>query len=255
MKIAFSTQNVPSQSFLETCNIANEYGFSGFEIYDAQTERACHSDSILKNNSSAGAKRKLRNRGIAIPALTYPCPIEQDSSGLEEYVEMAAGAAIPYVILRTESEPDMAALDRMLESAIHKAEKYDVTILLETCGPLANTQKVIGIFNHFASVALGAAWNIRETYFAAGESAEMTIQTLGAYIKYVRMGDRKDDLNVLIGEGHLPVSEFFGALRSLNYEGYVCADWNDEVNNPDIVGASIRAYINALNKIVYEEEA
>jgi len=249
MKIAFSTKDVSAQSFLQVCNIADEYGFAGFEIYDAENERRTHSDSILKSLSAADAKRKLRNRGIEVPALAYPTPLDVDPSRITKYVERAASASIPYVVVRLENQPDMAALDQMLASAIAKAEQYDVTILLETTGYLANTQQMLAIFNHFATVALGAAWNIRETYFKAGESAETTIQTLGAYIKYVRMGDRKDGVNVLIGEGYLPVDEFFGALRSLNYEGYVCADWNDEVTNPDIVLTHFASYIeNTVEK-------
>jgi len=246
MKIAFSTKDVSSQSFLEVCNIADEYGFAGFEIYDADAERKKHSDSILKSMSAADAKRKLRNRGIAVPALAYPHPLDVDPSRVTKYVERAAGASVPYVVVRLENEPDMDALDEALRPAIEKAEKYDVSILLETTGYLANTQHLLVVFNHFATGALGAAWNIRETYFTAGESAETTIQTLGAYIKYVRMGDRKDGVNVLIGEGSLPVNEFFGALRSLNYEGYVCADWNDEVTNPDIVLTHFASYIENM---------
>ena len=192
MKLAFSTRDVSAQSFLEVCNIADEYGFDGFEIFDAENERKMHSDSILKSMSAADAKRKLRNRGIAVPALSYPHPLDVDPSRVTKYVERAAGASIPYVVVRLEKEPDMAALDEALRPAIEKAEKYDITILLETVDYLANTQQMLTIFNHFATVALGAAWNIRETYFTAGESAEVTIQTLGAYIKYVRMGDRKD---------------------------------------------------------------
>ncbi len=249
MKLAFSTRDVSAQSFLEVCNIADDYGFAGFEIYDAENERKMHSDSILKSMSAADAKRKLRNRGIAVPALTYPQPLDVDPSRVTKYVERAAGASIPYVVVRLENQPDMAALDEALRPAIEKAEKYDITILLETVDHLANTQQMLGIFNHFATGALGAAWNIRETYFTAGESAETTIQTLGAYIKYVRMGDRKDGVNVLIGEGYLPVDEFFGALQSLNYEGYVCADWNDEVTNPDIVLTHFASYIeNVVEK-------
>ena len=249
MKLAFSTQHVTAQSFLELCNIANEYGFAGFEIHDAAAERSTHEDSILKSMSAAGAKRKLRNRGIAIPALTYPFPLDADAAGIIQYVEMAAGASIPYVIVRIETEPDMAVIEAALRPAIEKAERYDVTILLETAGYLADTHQAIRIFNRFATGALGAAWNIRETYFRAGESAEKTIQTLGAYINYVRLGDQKNGVNVLIGDGTLPVAEFAGALRALNYDGYVCADWNDEVDNPDIVLTHFASYIeNVVEK-------
>ena len=253
MKLTFSTRHVAAQSFLELCNIANDYGFSGLEIYDAQAESLQHADSILKAMSAAGAKRKLRNRNMAVPALTYPGTPNAD--GITAYVEMAAAASIPYVIISIETEPDPDALPAMLRPAIEKAERYDVTILLETAGYLANTQHLITIFNRFATSALGAAWNIRETYFRAGESAEKTIQTLGAYINYVRLGDQKNGVNVLIGEGNLPVTEFTGALRALNYEGYVCADWNDEVTNPDIVLTHFSSYIeNTVEKAEKEKK-
>ncbi len=209
MKLAFSTRDVAANSFLELCNTANEYGFAGFEIFDAEAERAAHGDSILKSLSAAGAKRKLRNRSITVPALTYPLPLDADMQGVLRYVEMAAGASIPYVVVRIEEEPDMAVVEKALRPAIEKAERYDVTILLETAGYLADTRHAISIFNRFATGALGAAWNIRETYFRAGESAEKTIQTLGAYINYVRLGDQKDGVDVLIGDGTEVTEKYF----------------------------------------------
>ena len=38
MKIVFSTKNVSRASFLDTCRYAYDYGFEGFEIYDAIKE-------------------------------------------------------------------------------------------------------------------------------------------------------------------------------------------------------------------------
>ena len=46
MKIVFSTKNVSRASFLDTCRYAFDYGFEGFEIYDAIKERSAHHDSI-----------------------------------------------------------------------------------------------------------------------------------------------------------------------------------------------------------------
>ena len=72
MKLGFSTQNVSAKSFIELCNIASEYGFSGFEIYDMKSEIKLHDDSILKKGSVADSKRKLLNRHISVPAVTFP---------------------------------------------------------------------------------------------------------------------------------------------------------------------------------------
>ena len=78
MKIVFSTKNVSRASFLDTCRFAYDYGFEGFEIYDAVKERNDHHDSILRRERIADAKRKLVNRGLTVSALRMPLPVESD---------------------------------------------------------------------------------------------------------------------------------------------------------------------------------
>ncbi|MCQ2480237.1 MAG: hypothetical protein MJ120_06295, partial [Clostridia bacterium] len=69
MKLTFSTKNVKRDSFLEICKFAYNYGYAGFEIYDARRERKNHSDSILRTVNFSDAKRKLNNRNLAVSAL------------------------------------------------------------------------------------------------------------------------------------------------------------------------------------------
>ena len=78
MKIVFSTKNVSRASFLDTCRYAFDYGFEGFEIYDAIKERSTHHDSILRRDRIADAKRKLVNRNLAVSALRMPERIENE---------------------------------------------------------------------------------------------------------------------------------------------------------------------------------
>ena len=251
MKIVFSTKNVSRASFLDTCRYAYDYGFEGFEIYDALKERGSHADSILRRDRVADAKRKLVNRSLSVSALRMPSPIENDATTAElivKYVDMAASAGIENVIVRVEEEIALDIMDAKLTAAIRRAEATDVNILFETVGYLSNTEKVIEIINHFASAAIGASWNVRGTYFAAGETAEATIKTLGAYIKYVRLGDMKDGKTVLIGEGDLDVSKLIGALSSLNYDGFICAAWNEEIEDADIVLTHFTNYISSLGR-------
>ncbi len=251
MKIVFSTKNVSRASFLDICRYAYDYGFKGFEIYDAVKERSVHHDSILRRDRISDAKRKLVNRNIAVSALRMAETIENEqttSDLLVKYVDMAAASGIPNVILRMEEKLSFDILDEKLSAAIKRAETADVNILFETVGYLSDTENVIDIINHFSSAAIGASWNVRGTYFGAGESSEATIKTLGAYIKYVRLGDMKDGKTVLIGEGELDVAKLIGALSSLNYEGYICAAWNEEINDADIVLTHFANYIATLNR-------
>ena len=251
MKIVFSTKNVTRPSFLDTCRYAYDYGFEGFEIYDALGERKGHHDSILRRDRVADAKRKLVNRNLAVSALRMPAPLESEETSAElvlKYVDMAALAGVENVIVRVEEFASFEALDEKLAAAIRRAENSDVNILFETIGYLSNTENVLGIINHLASAAVGAAWNVRGTYFGAGETAEATIKTLGAYIKYVRLGDMKDGRTVLIGEGDLDVEKLIGALSSLNYDGFICAAWNEEIEDADIVLTHFTNYISSLER-------
>ncbi|MBR6728639.1 MAG: AMP-binding protein, partial [Clostridia bacterium] len=251
MKIVFSTKNVNRASFLDVCRYAYDYGFAGFEIHDAIKERSQHYDSILRRERTADAKRKLVNRNLSVPALRMPLPVESDevdAAMVLKYVDMAAGAGISYIILRMEQETSFSVLEEKLSAAIKRAEGADVGILFETVGYLSNTEKVIDIINFFSSAAIGASWNVRGTYFGAGETAETTIKSLGAYIKYVRLGDMKDDKTVLIGEGELPVENLLNALSSLNFEGFICAAWNEDIQDADIVLTHFANYISSLRR-------
>ena len=264
MKIVFSTKNVNRPSFLDVCRIAYDYGFSGFEIYDAIKERTAHYDSILRRDRVSDAKRKLINRNLKVSALRMPFPVESDETNAEiisKYVDMAANSGIENIIVRIEEETSFDVLGEKLKDAIKRAEKADVGILFETVGYLQNTERVLDIINFFSSAVIGASWNVRGTYFGAGETAEATIKTLGAYIKYVRLGDMAGDKTVLIGEGTLPVENLLGALSSLNFDGYICAAWNEEIADADIVLTHFANYISSLkrdkktfNKVYYNRE-
>jgi len=250
MKFVFSTKNVKRESFLDLCKLAWDYGFSGFEIYDALNERKEHFDSILNKQNTADARRKLVNRALQVSSLNYPTPLDSDSADAEtisKYVRIASNAGISNIIVHIDNKLDWSLLDEILLPAIKTAEENDISILFETRGYLADTKKLSEIITHFASVVLGAAWNVRATYFDGKESAEDTIVNLGAYIQYVKLGDAKNGVKVLIGEGELPIKNVMDALRSLNFEGFVEALWNDEIDDADIVLTHFTNYLSSLN--------
>ena len=164
MKIVFSTKNVNRASFLDICRYAYDYGFQGFEIYDAIQERNAHHDSILRRDRIADAKRKLVNRSLSVSALRMPAPIESDATTAElalKYVDMAAASGIENVIVYTEGDVSFDVLDAKLSAALASAEKADVNVLFETVGHLAKTENmknvipVIGIIppNSFISLS------------------------------------------------------------------------------------------------------
>ncbi len=247
MKLGFSSKLVNTKSFLGLCDIAAEYNFGGFEIFDAKTEKQSHRDSILRSSSVSDSKRKLINRHISVYALTYPTPLvknEDMTCSCVEYVNMAASAAIPYVIFRIADEE--AAMQ--LKTAIKEAESLGVKVLIETVGIYSDTEKLIELINSFEMGAVGVCLNYAETYFNGNESAEKTIQTLGAYICHVRLGDRKNGERVLIGDGEIPIDDLMISLNSLDYDGFITLDENDITDDPDILLTHFESVMSSYTK-------
>ena len=245
MKLSFSDRFVNASSFVDLCNFAQNYGYDGVEIFDVAKEKSNHHDSIFRSSVTADAKRKLVNRHIEISVINFPEEVDEntDSAKIAEQVEYAALASVASVVVRIKDISAMEKIKEILTPALMLAEKNGVSILIETCGPLANTKKVIEVINMFGTAALKVCWNIRETFFTASESADKTIQTLGAYIAYVRIGDKKNGVNVLIGDGELPVKDFMNALRSLNYDGFVSVMDSGEITSADIILTHFKSFL------------
>ena len=258
MKLTFSTENVKRSSFLELCRFAYDYGYAGFEISDIDEERKQHGDSIFRSGNISDAKRKLHNRGLTVSAAVFPYFADNSdvcSADIKRYVDMASQCSIEKVIVKVSQNFSRESFFENMLPAVKRAEETDTEILFETCGAFADTSLVTEVIKDMASAAVGVCWNTGETYFSYGESAEQTIKQLGAYIKYVRLGDRKGKTRVLIGEGELPVGEFIRALSSLNFDGFVCADWNDEINDADIVLTHFAGFISSLSREKTEEKS
>ncbi len=246
MKFSFPDNFVNASSFIELCNYAQNYGFHGFEISNAREEKTAHTDSIFRSDVATDAKRKLVNRHIEIPVINFPYVIDKEIEVdiVKKYIEYAFEATISGVVIKLGND-DVCELKNYFSQIINFAENHGVSLLIETCGKYANTENVLDVINFFGTTALKVCWNIRETFFKSGETADKTIQTLGAYIEYVKMGDSKDGENVLIGDGELPVKDFVNALRSLNYDGYVCVMDSGEITSADILLTHFNSFLSS----------
>ena len=255
MKFSFVDNIINTSSFLELCNFVQGYGFDGVEIFDAKKEKENHADSVFRSSVTVDAKRKLINRRISIPVLSYPMEISEDSDvkPIEEYLENVAVAGADGLVVKIGKYSSVENLSKVLKPIVEKAEDENVNLLIETIGKLANTENLVDLISLLGSASVKVCWNIRETFFTAKESADKTIQTLGAYIGYVRLGDKKGDENCLIGDGELPVKDFINALRSLNYEGFVSV-MDSSIKSVDILLTHFKSYLQTNDTEKVKEE-
>ncbi len=255
MRIVFPDKFVESKSFLDLCNITQDYGYDGVEITDVELEKSAHADSIFRSSLTNDAKRKLFNRHIDISAIRCPeiiCLGYENS--LVKCIEYASLVSVSNVVIELDNSLNVVAIKEILSPAIELAQANNVNILIETKGVFSNTQKVLDIISTLGSANIRVCWDIRHTYFVGNESADKTIQTLGAYVAYVRIGDMKNGKSVLIGEGELPVKDFISALRSLNYDGFISVMDCDDVSSADIVLTHFKSYFKAETNTKCEKE-
>ena len=137
MKLSFSTKDTKASRFAEVCNIACDYGFQGFEIYDIKSGPAVDSDGPFNSVNAAGAKRKLVNRHLSVSALVYPNAVGKDKSASEEirqYIEEAGFLSVQNVIVTLDDEATLNEIKAVLDPVMPLTEQVGVTLLFETAG-------------------------------------------------------------------------------------------------------------------------
>ncbi|MCR5264026.1 MAG: AMP-binding protein, partial [Clostridiales bacterium] len=164
-----------------------------------------------------------------------PDRADEAVSELDEYIDTASRLGTRYIRVLgddhaqpTREIDDQVVIGVMKRLAAH-AEEKGVTLLIETNGVYADTARLAGVLNEIASDSVAALWDFHHPYRYFSESAETTVQNLGAYIRYCHIKDSAvvDGAEVykMCGEGDLPIDSFISALRSVNYEGYVSLEW------------------------------
>ena len=246
MKLSFSTNRWKGTSMSEFFAMAKEYRFAGVEIHSIEDfgEKEC---SALYHEATA------LNLSIACLDMGADIGAADDSAAKEELAACISAAHrlhTPYLRLRAGvSENAVANSEKFLAYALEEAHKADLVLLVETVGAYADTGVLADTLRRFADDSLGALWDVYYPYTEAGESAEKTIQNLGAAVKHVHMkdADGKDDFRP-VGEGKMPIASFMNALRSVNYDGFICAEWDpswmEEIADASIIFPHFVTYMS-----------
>ncbi len=228
MKFAFSTKNWKGYSWSDFCLTAQDIGFKGIEVHDIKDDVFTASNGPLNPDNTPSVKRKLKNLGLTVSAVDYTGDLT-DIDHLTECISAANTLASEFVKITYTGEDNDEKVVSLLRDAVEIAEKEQVVLLMETTGIYADTTKLCGVLNEFASDWLCVDWNMHDTFFVGKEDAETTIKNLGSYVKLVHVADavKNGDKTVytLIGDGELPFEEMMNALRSINYVGFVSIEW------------------------------
>ncbi len=259
MNLAFSTKFHKASGFNDFLKIAEELRYDGIEVYDITADQFSGKASPFNPDMASVTKRTLINAKKSIVCLNSCCNIadgamaEENLKKIETVLSVAHNINVPYIKVYAESAEDSAfeSVTDFMSRIISLCEQKNVVVLVETVGMFADTTRLCELMNYFASDFIGADWNMYETYFNAKEDAEKTITNLGAYVKLVHMTDASAyGEHTLIGEGSLPVEDMTNALRSINYDGFVCIEWNpewvSEIDDLEIILTHYESFIEAM---------
>jgi len=241
MKIAFSTLGCPDFSWTDIYTMAKDLGFGGIEIRGLGKDIFAVKAQPFMESQLDQTIQKLASLHLEIPCLSSGCCLkfpekaEENYKEILEYIKLASKLGTPYVRILADLEPqpngdvDDDQVFAQLENLIPVAEEYGVTLLIETNGVYADTNRLRSLLDRTASDAIGALWDFHHPYRFANETPGETVQNLGAYIKYVHIKDSVVENGKiqyrLMGEGDLPIDAMMLALQSINYEGYISLEW------------------------------
>ncbi len=236
MKLSFSTRGWGGYSWDEIGKTAKTVGFSGIELHGLIDSAWTEDGSPFHRGNAVRTVRNLFDEGLRLTCLDSVCDLssgnKEDEQELEACIRLAHDFLIPYVRVRAldGSESGVDAADACVKRMLPLAEERGVTLLVETVGTFSDTARLQSFLMRFSSDFLAALWDLHHPYFDHGETPEVSIKNLGAYVKHVHVKDSalENDVRVycLPGEGELPMGELMTALSSINYDGFISLEWD-----------------------------
>ncbi|MDR0841442.1 MAG: AMP-binding protein [Christensenellaceae bacterium] len=260
MKLSFETQGWKEFSWEECFALAKEQGFVGVSY--EYSPRAAHRylESARASERCRSLQRAFNEADMAIPCLAAAGCLEQAAQdeavrdGMLAAIRLCAALAIPYVALApggVDLPGGEAALRAALDALLPEAQAKGVVLLVQSSGIYADTKRLRGLLDEYASDFLAALWDVHNPYRYAGEMPNSTIENLGAYVKHVYIRDSKaqdGSAPCLAGEGDVPLADVMLALRSIDYKGFLSLVWPAEAWAALGVDVALPHYANHMQR-------
>ena len=253
MKLSFSNRGWDFLSWEAQVAAAADADFQGLELYDLPRHTIwLDKGGPFHTYNIAATVRQLRERQLSVICLDTAWDLAGAAESITEQIadmlSLARDLGAPYVAVKARTE-DENAVRRRLEALVPKAEQAGVTILVSTTGIYADTGRLRELLDSFAADQLAALWDIHHPFRDRGETPEITIRELGAYIKHVHMRDSLSDGGfALMGEGDLPVESVMEALSSVDYDGFFSLvwkpEWMEELQEEDVILPHFVSYMD-----------
>lgn len=269
MKLSFSTLGCPDWSLSEIFSTASDLGYNGIEIRGIADDIYAPKSNVFSAKNIEPLKAKLKTAGLEIPVFSSGAYIidnpnvESAEFEVKDYVFLASRMGAKYVRLMGEqspeptcAHPDILYLSDKIISLCKFAAAFDLKLLIETNGFLADSSIMKPFLEKINQPNLAVLWDVNHTVRYFNESPAYTVKMLGPHIKHVHLKDSVRGSNgvityMLTGYGDLPIKEAVNALGDIGYDGYLSYEWVKRWSR-DLAEPSVAfyQYINYMNDIV-----
>ena len=166
MKISFSTKGWQTLGWQRLTDIARDVRLSGIELHDVFDPTLA--DVVLDAQNVGAARRRLQEYGLQVACVDLPTdPLGEGVTEhmffdrLDRCIDAAVNMRTSHIRIHTLADASedgsvTEAMMNVLTEALKRAQKANITLLLETAGMFSDTTRLKNTLDTFASDNLSA---------------------------------------------------------------------------------------------------
>ena len=163
------------------------------------------------------------------------------------FIDLASALEAPYVRVfggKAESDKSPMPSDETkarVAAGLRELGTYagplKVTVIIESHDHFTSSATLKDVLRAAGSENVGLLWDAHHTFATSNEDPKYTVHELGTWIRHTHIkdsiGSGEDRKYVLTGRGNVPIARQIEALRSIQYKGFYCFEW-EKLWHPDI---------------------
>jgi sugar phosphate isomerase/epimerase len=255
LPIAFSTLGCPAWDLQKILSFAELHGFAAIELRGLQGNLDLPSHPAFAADRIAQTKREILSHDLRIACVSSSASLHESDpekrakilADARRFIDLASSLDAPYVRVFG-SSPDAGHpvspsgdLKARVAAGLRELGDYagprKVTVIIESHDDFTSSTSLADVLHFADSKSVALLWDAHHTFAESDEDPKFTVGKLGPWIRHTHLkdsvGKRGERKYVLTGRGNVPIKEQIGALRSIDYKGFFCFEW-EKVWHPDL---------------------
>ena len=253
--LAFSTLGCPAWEWKRILDFASQHGFSAIELRGVGGNLDLPALPLFAADRLEQTKQEIRSSKLRIACVSSsaqmyvedPAKRAKELADARRFIDLAAALGAPYVrVFGGKAESDKSPMPSddtkaRVAAGLRELGKYagplKVTVIIESHDHFTSSATLKDVLRSADSEHVGLLWDAHHTFATSNEDPESTVHQLGSWIRHTHLkdsvGSGEDRKYVLTGRGNVPIKRQIEALRSINYKGFYCFEW-EKLWHPDI---------------------